>query len=151
MRYHCLTVAALLFAAFGFSGWSYSHAEEVVLITNASNPASQISKRQLRAIFSMRMKVWSNNDSIKVFVLQQDNPIHASFSKDVLKVFPHQLQAGWDRLVFSGTGEAPKVVNSETEMLEAIQSTPGAIGYISATYISSKVQTDDSVHTLSIE
>jgi len=78
----------------------------------------------------MRLKIWENNKSVKVFVLQQDHPIHEQFCKDLLKVFPHQLQAGWDRLVFSGTGEAPKVVESEAEMIEAIQSNPGSIGYI---------------------
>ena len=79
----------------------------------------------------MRLKTWPNNQPIHVFVLAQNNPVHEQFCKDILKVFPYQLQAGWDRLVFSGTGEAPKVFDSEQQMIEAVQNTAGSIGYIS--------------------
>ena len=39
--------------------------------------------------------------------------------------------SAWDRLVFSGTGQAPDTVTSTEEMLARVASTPGAIGYLS--------------------
>lgn len=123
---HSLITACILLLSVN----AHCFAQEIQLITHVDNSVAEISKRELRAIFSMRMKSWQNQESIKVFVLSQNHPTHDQFCKDLLKVFPHQLQAGWDRLVFSGTGKAPKVLDTEAEMIKAIQSTPGSIGYI---------------------
>ena len=67
---------------------------------------------------------------IRVFVLPDDAHLHQIFSKEKLNVFPYQLRATWDRLVFSGIGQAPIKVNSIEEMLNKVASTPGAIGYL---------------------
>jgi hypothetical protein len=40
------------------------------------------------------------------------------------------MRSAWDRLVYSGTGQAPLEVSSEEEMRAKIASTPGAIGYL---------------------
>ncbi|PSJ15922.1 hypothetical protein C7H79_16365, partial [Nitrosomonas supralitoralis] len=45
-------------------------------------------------------------------------------------VFPYQLRSTWDRLVYSGTGQAPITVNSAEEMLARVANTPGSIGYL---------------------
>ena len=95
-----------------------------------------ISVNVLRAIFSMRMRTWSNGNLIKVFVLPDNNQLHHDFSKEKLNLFPYQLRSAWDRLVFSGTGQAPIFVDSHDEMLARVASTPGAIGYLKTTYIS---------------
>ena len=44
-------------------------------------------------------------------------------------------------MLFTGTGKAPAVVNSQAEMIEMIQSTPGAIGYTSADYPTGNIVT----------
>ena len=68
-----------------------------------------------------------------------------AFSKEKLNVFPYQLRAAWDRLVFSGTGQAPNTVSSSEEMLAKVASTPGAIGYLT------KSRMDSSVDVLQIK
>ena len=82
-------------------------------------------------VIAMRVHQWPDGTPIKVFVLQDQNPTHNEFCKSILGMFPYQLRRIWDRQVFSGTGAAPVVVNSEQEMLNAVASTEGAIGYIS--------------------
>lgn len=104
-----------------------------------------ISVNVLRAIFSMRMKTWPNGHLIKVFVLPDDHPLHNDFAKEKLSVFPYQLRSTWDRLVFSGTGQAPFRVSSNEEMLKKIANTPGAIGYLETVYI------NDDLHVLKIK
>ncbi|MDH5552596.1 MAG: hypothetical protein OEX82_04625, partial [Nitrosomonas sp.] len=56
-----------------------------------------ISVNVLRAIFSMRMRTWSNGNLIKVFVLPDNNQLHHDFSKEKLNLFPYQLRSAWDR------------------------------------------------------
>lgn len=87
-------------------------------------------RRTLRAIFSMRLRQWPDGEPVTVFVLPTTHPVHVDFCKEVLGVFPHQLQRAWDRLVYSGTGQAPVEVNSLDEMQQRVRETPGAIGYL---------------------
>jgi ABC-type phosphate transport system substrate-binding protein len=89
-----------------------------------------LSLNTLRAIFGMRMQTWSDGTRIRVFVLADDAPLHHQFSKGTLNVFPYQLRSAWDRLVFSGIGQAPIKVDSIEDMLVKVASTPGSIGYL---------------------
>ena len=119
--------------------WPMAHAQEVVV--NPNVPAHALSQGPLRAVFSMRQRSWPNGTPIRVFVLPDNHPLHAHFSKQVLEVFPHQLRSIWDRLVFSGTGQAPIQVSSLEEMRTKVASTPGAIGYLSGEMIDRSVRT----------
>lgn len=89
-----------------------------------------LSVNSLRSIFSMHLKTWPDGTKIRVFVLPDDDPLHQSVAKEKLNVFPYQLRSTWDRLVYSGTGQAPIKVNSVEEMYAKVASTPGAIGYL---------------------
>lgn len=115
------------------------------IVANPDVNESSISKNFLRAIFSMRVRTWPNGVIIKVFVLPDDHKLHHEFSKEKLSLFPYQLRQSWDRLVFSGTGQAPTTVSSNDEMLNRIMNTPGAIGYLETIYV------NDEVHVLEIK
>lgn len=101
---------------------------EIVVHPGVSEKA--LSANSLRSIFSMHLKTWPNGTKIRVFVLSDDDQLHQIVSKEKLNVFPYQLRSTWDRLVFSGTGQAPIRVNSSEEMLDKVANTPGAIGYL---------------------
>jgi len=92
----------------------------------------------------MHLKTWPDGSKIVVFVLPDDNSLHQRFAKEKLHLFPYQLRLTWDRLVFSGTGQAPNNVSSNDEMLTKIVSTPGSIGYLEKNHI-------HDVHVLEIE
>lgn len=95
----------------------------------------------LRAIFMLRVKHWPDGTPIKVFVFPDRNALHNKFVRETLKILPHQLRRQWDRYIYSGTGQGPNEVKSEQEMLERIQSSPGAIGYSRAGVTNDQVQT----------
>ena len=107
--------------------WAHGHYE---IVTNPGVSEKALSVNSLRSIFSMHLKTWPDGTKIRVFVLPDDDPLHQIVSKEKLNVFPYQLRSTWDRLVFSGTGQAPTKVNSNEEMLNRIANTPGAIGYL---------------------
>ncbi len=101
----------------------------VELIVNSSVPITSLSATEARNIFTMRTQQWPNGQPIKVFVLNDDHPLHQQFSKENLHVFPYKLRRTWDRNIYSGTGGAPTTLNSEEEMIEAISTLAGSIGY----------------------
>jgi len=113
------------------------------IIVNNSVPAYHYSLNEVRAMFVMRLTQWKNGETIKVFVLTDDHPVHKSFTKNNLNMFPHQLRSIWNRLVYSGTGTAPTQVSSLEEMQEAISNTPNAIGYLDSPSENSKVHSLD--------
>lgn len=112
----------------------------VEVVAHPSVSAEHLSKNLLRSIFSMRLRTWQDGLAISVFVLPDDAPIHDVFAKQKLNVFPYQLRSTWDRLTFSGTGQAPIIVQSEEEMRARVAGTPGAIGYLSRTKIDESIR-----------
>lgn len=114
----------------------------LVLLLNASNSFSGqvivhaaveeqgISRSALLAAFSMRTRRWPDGSPMKVIVLPDDHPVHLEFVKNSLQIFPYQLRAVWDRILYSGAGHIPEIVTSIQQMQDLVASTPGAIGYI---------------------
>ncbi len=100
------------------------------IIVNKSVPDHNCSMADVRAIFTMKKRVWPNGKVIKVYTLPDSHPLHKSFVKNVLQLFPHQLRRVWDRMIYSGTGAVPIEVDSEQEMIRKISANPYAIGYL---------------------
>ena len=119
-------------------------AEEVIIV-NPSVPYKELSPNALRAVFGMRLRTWPNGNRITVFVLNDESAVHTRFAKQKLAIFPHQLRLAWDRLVYSGTGQAPLEVVSEAEMRAKVAATDGAIGYLTVEMV------DGSVRVLQIK
>lgn len=119
-------------------------AAEPVTIVNPGVAEQSLSRNAVRLIFSIRAGAWANGGKVRVFVLPDNNQLHRSFTKDLLRLYPRQLRRVWDRRLYSGTGQAPVTVHSEAEMRERVANTPGAIGYLSSESI------DESVHVLLI-
>ncbi len=110
------------------------------IIVNQTVTVNRLSLSKVRAIFTMRQRFWSSGEQIKVYTLSDQSSLHKSFTKNKLNMFSHQLRRVWDRMVFSGTGQAPVELDSAQEMLERIANTPYSIGYVSSTPDNEKVR-----------
>jgi ABC-type phosphate transport system substrate-binding protein len=141
----CFFLAACLLLGIMWTGAGRT-AEPYEIVTHPGVKEKALSKSTLRAIFGMRLHSWPDGKAITVFVMPDDSPLHSAFSKEKLNVFPYQLRAAWDRLVFSGTGQAPVTVSSAEEMRAKVASTAGAIGYLPKS-----MTTDGKVNVLEIK
>ncbi|MDH5547486.1 MAG: hypothetical protein OEZ43_18045 [Gammaproteobacteria bacterium] len=110
------------------------------LVANTDVPVVKLDRNFVRSIFLMRIREWSDGKPITVFVLEGKEAIHREFCSEVLEMFPYQLQQRWDRLVFSGTGQAPFFVKDEAELLKKIRNTSGSIGYIAREMVDEKIK-----------
>ncbi len=123
--------AKILFWTVGLLGLLASHvalAAEPVAVT-ARAAQENLDATELRAIFTLRKRRWSDGRPIRVYVLSDDAPAHREFVKDRLRMFPYQLRQQWNRVVFSGTGVAPRDFEDEASLLAALVNSPDAIGY----------------------
>lgn len=146
-RLAILTLTTLiLLAGLTFAGASAIAREApLLLVAHPDVTTHWLNRDTTRAIFAMRQRTWPGGQAVRVFVLNNSDPVHARFAKEQLSVYPHQLQLAWDRMVFSGTGQAPDRVTNQVEMREQVATTPGAIGYLEREYL------DDSVQVISME
>jgi len=117
---------------------------EPVLVAHPLVSVNQLTVNTTRLMFSMQLDQWPDGNRVRVFVLPDDSAIHRAFSKDQLSLYPRQLRRVWDRQLYSGTGQVPETVGSETEMRRKIATTPGAVGYLPSAMI------DETVNVLSI-
>lgn len=101
----------------------------VGVIVNAANPVGELNRTTVRSIFSMRVRQWPDGTPITVFVLPDRDEQHRRFCTEVLRVYPYVLRDTWDRLVFTGTGQAPVQVASAKELERMVGLVRGAIGY----------------------
>jgi hypothetical protein len=102
----------------------------VDVIVSPSLTSVKLDRSLLRAVFTMRVRQWPDGSAVRVFVLPDDDPLSDRFYRERLGMYSYVLRRAWDRMVFTGTGLAPTVVESEREMIERVRSTPGAIGYV---------------------
>jgi len=109
--------------------WSYG-VQAVELITHTEVTVQTLSVNTARSLFGMRKLSWPDGSPVRVFVMPEQSPLHVGFCREILNIYPYQLQQSWSRLVYSGTGQAPVQVASEQEMLDKVAATPGAIGYV---------------------
>lgn len=105
-------------------------ADTVRVISNTSVSVNSLSRGEVRSIFSMRMRQLPDGTAVTIFVLPDQDTRHAIFARQILNVLPYVLRDTWDRQVFTGTGKAPVVVDSQDELVKAVAQTAGGIGYI---------------------
>jgi hypothetical protein len=133
MKLRALAIAAL--AGLGWLGAGSAAAQEphetatTTVITHADRAAFEPDRRQLRALFTLRVTVWPDGQPVRVFVLPDRAELHDQFVRERLGTYPYVLRSVWDRKVYTGVGLAPVEVRTEAEMREKVRSTPGAIGY----------------------
>lgn len=125
------------------TGQGLVHAKPKV-IAHPTLKHEAISAKLLNRIYAMQFKTWSDGTPVRVYVLPSKDPLHREFVISYFGMQAYQFDRLWNRLLFSGTGRGPVRVESEAEMIDKINSTQGAMGYISDTL----PVTDVYVHTI---
>ncbi len=106
-------------------------AGDIRIIANPSVKADTISARDLRSVFLLQRKTLPDGSPV-LPVLQKSGPIHEAFLKRRLDRGSEELQTYYQGLVFTGKGNMPKQVTSDSEAVAWVAQTKGAIGYVSA-------------------
>jgi len=104
---------------------------EILIIVNKETSIESLGLNTLVDIYTNNKTKWDNGEKIHVSMLKK-GPVHDAFSKDMIGMAPKKLVSVWKKVIFTGLGTPPKVVNTEAEMIRYVASTKGAIGYISA-------------------
>ena len=135
----CLLTGALV----ALPDWSAGQAPaDFVVIVNADNPNSAMSREGVRRLFLKKARRWpdaSREGTKKGWSAPRVVPIDLSttssarraFTKDVLGLSLSELQDYWLKQTLSASDVPPIVKSSETEVIDMVRTEPSAIAYVS--------------------
>lgn len=111
---------------------------EVAVIVHPSN-ANELDKTAITRIYTGKAKSFPDGKQV-VPINQADGGTTDAFNKSVLNKSTSQLRAYWSKLIFTGKGAPPKVVNTEAEVIELVSTNPNIIGYVDAASVTDSVK-----------
>lgn len=111
----------------------------VVVDANENLAELKFTSNELRLIFWRKQLYWPMGRRIKPVNLTAEHPLRSQFSQTVLGSLPKKQIDYWNGLYFDGISP-PYSVNSEEAVLRYISQTDGAIGYLSACKLDSRVK-----------
>lgn len=132
-----LAVAGLLLA-------SPAAAQEPKVIVHASNPASQIERAAVVAIFKGMMPRWKDQTPIQAVDQSVKSPARVAFTEKILHDTVLAMQTYWFKQLQQGR-VPPMVKASDQEVLVYVKANRGAIGYVADTF-----PVDESVKVLKV-
>jgi len=112
---------------------------QVAVIAHKGVTISSSNAAAVTDIYSLSTKEWKDGTTIVVFDIKAEGPTRTKFYNYIGKS-PSELKKTWMRVQLSGEGKAPTGVGSDEEMIQKVASTPGAIGYVTASKVSGDVK-----------
>lgn len=103
---------------------------QVIVIAHSSVRASEVSKSDLRDVFTGAATSLKDGGNVTP-VLLKAGAVHDEFLQAYIGKNDTAFRAGWRNMVFSGQASMPKSLDSEAAVVEYVAHTAGAIGYIS--------------------
>lgn len=100
-----------------------------VIVTSKASHITYIPLNKVKLLFIGKSQI-INGVLLYPVMLPPDNPVNDIFVKNLMGIYPYQLQKILDRTIFSGDGKKPISVTSQQEMADYIVSNPGAVGYL---------------------
>lgn len=122
------------------SGFASEAAAEVLAVIVPHNKdIHQIDSSELSLIFWCKKLYWAGGKRIQAVNYSASNPLRLQFSLSILKSTPETQTNHWNSLYLQGISP-PHVIDSQEAMLRFVADTAGAIGYIDACKLDSRVK-----------
>jgi ABC-type phosphate transport system substrate-binding protein len=118
-----LVAACALFCSAGVQA-------QVVVIANPSVKSADVSKNDLRDVFTGASSSFKDGSHVTP-VLLKSGAAHEEFLSSYIGKNDTAFRATWRSLVFSGQATMPKSVDSDAAVVEYVAHNTGAVGYIS--------------------
>jgi ABC-type phosphate transport system substrate-binding protein len=135
IRLPCLTLSLLLAATIVSANVS----ADVVIVVSVKSPITSLTAEQASKIFLGKVTTFPNGDNA-IPVDQAESGIKDEFYAKVAHKNPAQLTAYWAKIIFTGDGQPPKLLENNAAVKKAIASNPRTIGYIDRNAVDSSVK-----------
>jgi ABC-type phosphate transport system substrate-binding protein len=114
------------------------HAEIAVIVNLANTDA--IKKESIASLYLAKTRTFPGGTNAIPLDRPEGSPIRVEFVSKVIEKDESQMKSYWSRLIFTGKGVPPKVLESDAEVKEMVARNPDAIGFIDAGAVDSTVK-----------
>ncbi|HEX2797243.1 MAG TPA: hypothetical protein VHN38_09170 [Immundisolibacter sp.] len=120
-------------------------AAEVVIVVSPHNPTTTLSRSEVSNIFLGKINRFPNGQPAVPIDQPEDSQQRKDFYRDVSNKQPADIKAYWSRMIFTGRGQPPMVVEGDEQVKKSLAGRPDGIGYID------RAAVDDTVKVLAVQ
>lgn len=135
MKSVLLPLAALL----ALGGVTQARAE-LAIIAHPQNSLMGISKDEIRDIYRGLQKTFAGGGRVEAVDQAAGSAARDKFNNDVLQMNESRRKSYWSKLMFTGKGKPPRVLNGDEAIRDWVASHPEAVGYIDGGKLDSRVK-----------
>ena len=121
------------------SSISFACLADVAVIVHPSN-AAELNSGNISKIFLGKSKKFPSGKQAIPVSQDSKNAIRVEFDRKVLNKSSSQVKAHWSKLLFTGKGQPPKEVASDSEVIELVAKNPNFIGFVTASEVNDSVK-----------
>ena len=104
---------------------------EVAVIVHPANDSS-LQADDIAKLYLGKSKKFSNGQSAIALDRGEGTELRVKFLESTVGKDESQMKSYWSRLIFTGKGIPPKVVETDAEVKDLVSRNPDTIGYIDA-------------------
>lgn len=112
----------------------------VAVIAHPSTKVNSLTADQVSQLFLGRINQLPDGTVVNPLDVGEGSPLRGEFIDKVLGKNEQQMRSYWSRMIFTGKAQPPRVMNSASDVLRAVASTPGYIGYVDSKDAGDKVK-----------
>ncbi len=117
-----------------------SAAAEVVVVVSAKSHVTSLTREQTAKIFLGKASNFPNDGNAVPIDQAEGSKIRDEFYTKVTNKSSSQLTAYWAKVIFTGGGQPPTLLEGNDAVRSAVANNPNAIGYIDKSAVDSSVR-----------
>lgn len=126
-------VTLLLLLLCGLVNWSGAQEKnQYIIIIHPEVNTNELSQKELSRIFLKKRQTWDDENKIIPVDQVSSKSVRDIFSEKIHRKKTSTIKAFWQKQIFSGRSVPPPEKKDDQSVLEYVQDTPGAIGYVSS-------------------
>lgn len=113
---------------------------EVVVIVSAKSHITRLTADQAAKIFLGKASTFPEDGDAVPVDQAEGSAIREEFYSKVVRKSSSQVSAYWAKVIFTGDGHPPEILESNTAVKKAVAKNPNAIGYIDKNAVDKSVR-----------
>lgn len=112
---------------------------EVAVIVHPSND-SALSDSDIKKIYLGKSRNFSNGATAVAVDLPEGTATRVAFIDAIVEKSETQFKSYWSRLIFTGKGIPPKILQNDAEVVDLVSRNPDVIGFVDTSSVNDSVK-----------
>lgn len=131
MKFFLLTLGVMLCGVVVPGTVRAQNVAAVVVVVNAANPVSTLTKEQVSDLFLKKVTRWESDKIVMPVDQERNSKTRELFSRAVHRRSISAVASYWQTQIFSGNNVPPATKATDADVLAFVRANPNAIGYVS--------------------